>query len=75
MTRGPVVRLPSACRAAEVKAWLETPDGFSTIKQAFDHTSRSGHNPALLHRRPLEALQQTSPSPLRTTEVLFWDRG
>ncbi|XP_062340057.1 3-hydroxy-3-methylglutaryl-coenzyme A reductase-like [Osmerus eperlanus] len=40
MTRGPVVRLPSACRAAEVKAWLETPDGFSTIKQAFDHTSR-----------------------------------
>ncbi|XP_053196013.1 3-hydroxy-3-methylglutaryl-coenzyme A reductase-like isoform X3 [Scomber japonicus] len=40
MTRGPVVRLPSACRAAEVKVWLETPDGFSTIKEAFEQTSR-----------------------------------
>ncbi|XP_017296233.1 3-hydroxy-3-methylglutaryl-CoA reductase a [Kryptolebias marmoratus] len=40
MTRGPVVRLPSACRAAEVKAWLETPDGFQDIKDAFDNTSR-----------------------------------
>lgn len=41
MTRGPVVRLPSACRAAEVKVWLETPDGFRIIKEAFDQTSRS----------------------------------
>lgn len=40
MTRGPVVRLPSACRAAEVKAWLETSGGFTTIKEAFDRTSR-----------------------------------
>ncbi|XP_022057682.1 3-hydroxy-3-methylglutaryl-coenzyme A reductase-like [Acanthochromis polyacanthus] len=40
MTRGPVVRLPSACRAAEVKVWLETSDGFSLIKEAFDQTSR-----------------------------------
>ncbi|KAM4635433.1 3-hydroxy-3-methylglutaryl-coenzyme A reductase-like isoform 2-T2 [Polymixia lowei] len=40
MTRGPVVRLPSACRAAEVKAWLETSNGFSIMKEAFDHTSR-----------------------------------
>ncbi|KAM6975916.1 3-hydroxy-3-methylglutaryl-coenzyme A reductase-like [Tautogolabrus adspersus] len=40
MTRGPVVRLPSACRAAEVKVWLETLDGFSLIKEAFDQTSR-----------------------------------
>uniref|UniRef100_A0A3Q3QHK4 3-hydroxy-3-methylglutaryl coenzyme A reductase n=1 Tax=Monopterus albus TaxID=43700 RepID=A0A3Q3QHK4_MONAL len=40
MTRGPVVRLPSACRAAEVKVWLETPDGFGLIKEAFDQTSR-----------------------------------
>ncbi|CAL8277046.1 unnamed protein product [Merluccius merluccius] len=40
MTRGPLVRLPSACRAAEVKAWLETPDGFSVMKEAFDQTSR-----------------------------------
>ncbi|KAG7477013.1 hypothetical protein MATL_G00088920 [Megalops atlanticus] len=40
MTRGPVVQLPSACRAAEVKAWLETPEGFEAVKEAFDHTSR-----------------------------------
>ncbi|XP_077377718.1 3-hydroxy-3-methylglutaryl-CoA reductase a [Festucalex cinctus] len=40
MTRGPVVRLPSACRAAEVKAWLESRDGFQAIKEAFDNTSR-----------------------------------
>ncbi|KTG36807.1 hypothetical protein cypCar_00042120 [Cyprinus carpio] len=40
MTRGPVVQMPSACRAAEVKGWLETPEGFSAVKQAFDHTSR-----------------------------------
>uniref|UniRef100_UPI0037E930B1 3-hydroxy-3-methylglutaryl-coenzyme A reductase-like n=1 Tax=Semicossyphus pulcher TaxID=241346 RepID=UPI0037E930B1 len=40
MTRGPVVRLPSACRAAEVKVWLDTSDGFSLIKEAFDQTSR-----------------------------------
>ncbi|XP_076021307.1 3-hydroxy-3-methylglutaryl-coenzyme A reductase-like [Genypterus blacodes] len=40
MTRGPVVRLPSACQAAEVKAWLESTDGFQAIKEAFDSTSR-----------------------------------
>lgn len=41
MTRGPVVRLPTACRAAEVKVWLETSVGFGLIKEAFDRTSRS----------------------------------
>ncbi|XP_017286688.1 3-hydroxy-3-methylglutaryl-coenzyme A reductase [Kryptolebias marmoratus] len=40
MTRGPVVRLPSACRAAEVKLWLETSEGFDTMKETFDQTSR-----------------------------------
>ncbi|XP_015244370.1 PREDICTED: 3-hydroxy-3-methylglutaryl-Coenzyme A reductase [Cyprinodon variegatus] len=40
MTRGPVVRLPSACMAAEVKAWLESPDGFQDISEAFNNTSR-----------------------------------
>ncbi|KAM9794788.1 3-hydroxy-3-methylglutaryl-coenzyme A reductase-like isoform X1 [Syngnathus typhle] len=40
MTRGPVVRLPSACRAAEVKAWLESVEGSADIKDAFDRTSR-----------------------------------
>lgn len=42
MTRGPVVRLPSACQAAEVKAYLESTEGFKTIKEAFDQTSRYG---------------------------------
>ncbi|XP_034451637.1 3-hydroxy-3-methylglutaryl-coenzyme A reductase-like isoform X2 [Hippoglossus hippoglossus] len=40
MTRGPVVRLPSACQAAEVKHWMESIDGFQAIKEAFDNTSR-----------------------------------
>uniref|UniRef100_A0A2I3HNS3 3-hydroxy-3-methylglutaryl-coenzyme A reductase n=1 Tax=Nomascus leucogenys TaxID=61853 RepID=A0A2I3HNS3_NOMLE len=40
MTRGPVVRLPRACDSAEVKAWLETSEGFTVIKEAFDSTSR-----------------------------------
>ncbi|XP_029430965.1 3-hydroxy-3-methylglutaryl-coenzyme A reductase-like [Rhinatrema bivittatum] len=40
MTRGPVVKLPTACHAAEVKAWLESPEGFNVIKMAFDSTSR-----------------------------------
>ncbi|XP_068452342.1 3-hydroxy-3-methylglutaryl-coenzyme A reductase-like [Clinocottus analis] len=40
MTRGPVVKLPSACQAAEVKAWLESTDGFQAVKEAFDSTSR-----------------------------------
>uniref|UniRef100_A0AAY4EQN2 3-hydroxy-3-methylglutaryl-coenzyme A reductase n=1 Tax=Denticeps clupeoides TaxID=299321 RepID=A0AAY4EQN2_9TELE len=40
MTRGPVVQLPTACRAAEVKTWLESQEGFKYIKAAFDNTSR-----------------------------------
>lgn len=40
MTRGPVVQLPSVCKAAEVKSWLESPDGFSVLKHAFDRMSR-----------------------------------
>lgn len=40
MTRGPVVRLPTACEAAEVKAWLESSDGFQIMKEMFDSTSR-----------------------------------
>ncbi|XP_014307105.1 3-hydroxy-3-methylglutaryl-Coenzyme A reductase isoform X2 [Myotis lucifugus] len=40
MTRGPVVRLPRATDSAEVKAWLETPEGFTVMKEAFDSTSR-----------------------------------
>lgn len=40
MTRGPVVRLPTACQSAEVKAWLENSEGFKIVKDAFDSTSR-----------------------------------
>uniref|UniRef100_A0A4W3GDA4 3-hydroxy-3-methylglutaryl coenzyme A reductase n=1 Tax=Callorhinchus milii TaxID=7868 RepID=A0A4W3GDA4_CALMI len=40
MTRGPVVRLPTACQAAEVKAWLESAEGFQIMKERFDSTSR-----------------------------------
>ncbi|XP_073536085.1 3-hydroxy-3-methylglutaryl-Coenzyme A reductase isoform X1 [Phyllobates terribilis] len=40
MTRGPVTRLPSACEAAEVKGWLDSPEGFKVIKETFDSTSR-----------------------------------
>uniref|UniRef100_A0AAV2MNH3 3-hydroxy-3-methylglutaryl coenzyme A reductase n=1 Tax=Knipowitschia caucasica TaxID=637954 RepID=A0AAV2MNH3_KNICA len=40
MTRGPLVRLPSACEAAEVKAFLESDEGFRLMKEAFDHSSR-----------------------------------
>lgn len=40
MTRGPVVRLPSACQAAEVKAWLESTEGFQAVQEAFNNTSR-----------------------------------
>ncbi|XP_072310468.1 3-hydroxy-3-methylglutaryl-coenzyme A reductase-like [Eucyclogobius newberryi] len=48
MTRGPVVRLPSACRAAEAKLWLESPEGFSVVQEAFDETSRFGRLKKLL---------------------------
>lgn len=34
------MRLPRACASAEVKAWLETSEGFAVIKEAFDSTSR-----------------------------------
>lgn len=44
MTRGPVVRLPTACLAAQVKAWLENSEGFKVIKESFDSTSRLVYN-------------------------------
>ncbi|XP_005096567.1 3-hydroxy-3-methylglutaryl-coenzyme A reductase [Aplysia californica] len=40
MTRGPVVRFPTAVRASEIKKWLETPDNFDLVKECFDTTSR-----------------------------------
>ncbi len=40
MTRGPVIKLNSAMRAAEVKEWLEIYNNFVSIKRVFDSTSR-----------------------------------
>ncbi|KAI1301191.1 3-hydroxy-3-methylglutaryl-coenzyme A reductase [Halotydeus destructor] len=40
MTRGPVIRFPTAMRAAEVLIWLEREENFEIIKAAFDSTSR-----------------------------------
>lgn len=40
MTRGPVVRFPTAARASEVKHWLEASDNFDLVKECFDETSR-----------------------------------
>jgi len=42
MTRAPVVRLPGAVDAAELKAWTEDAEAFAQIKAAFDGTSRFG---------------------------------
>ena len=41
MSRAPVVRLPSAFRASEVKKFIEDDDGFQLLKDEFDSTSRS----------------------------------
>ena len=40
MTRGPVLKLPSAMKAAEVKEWLDVEENFKSIKISFDSTSR-----------------------------------
>ncbi|UZJ53475.1 hypothetical protein CBS101457_002795 [Exobasidium rhododendri] len=40
MTRGPAVEFSSITQAAKAKRWIDSPDGASTIKEAFDSTSR-----------------------------------
>ena len=40
MTRGPVLRLPTAIAAAEVKQWIEIEENFLFLKKFFDSTSR-----------------------------------
>ncbi|XP_010932149.3 LOW QUALITY PROTEIN: 3-hydroxy-3-methylglutaryl-coenzyme A reductase 3 [Elaeis guineensis] len=40
MTRAPAVRLPSARRAAELKAFLEEPSNFETLSVVFNRSSR-----------------------------------
>ena len=40
MTRGPVVRCPSAAEAGAIKNWLEDPDNFESVAEVFNSTSR-----------------------------------
>ncbi|XP_077988663.1 3-hydroxy-3-methylglutaryl-coenzyme A reductase-like [Glandiceps talaboti] len=40
MTRAPVVRLPNAQMASEVKRWLDDPDNFDLVAESFNSTSR-----------------------------------
>lgn len=40
MTRAPCVKFPDVVSAAQAKRWMETAENFTTIKQAFDSTSR-----------------------------------
>lgn len=40
MSRAPVLRFPNISQAAEARMWINEPDNFSDLKQAFDSTSR-----------------------------------
>ncbi|KAL6064504.1 3-hydroxy-3-methylglutaryl coenzyme A reductase [Balamuthia mandrillaris] len=40
MTRGPIIRMPSAKRAAELKSWLAVQENFYIVASAFNSTSR-----------------------------------
>lgn len=42
ITRAPVVRLPSAARAAELKVWLDQPENYKKVEEAFNSTTRFG---------------------------------
>ncbi|KAI0032617.1 hydroxymethylglutaryl-coenzyme A reductase-domain-containing protein [Vararia minispora EC-137] len=40
MTRGPAIDFPSIASAAAAKAWIETDEGYGTLREAFESTSR-----------------------------------
>lgn len=40
MTRGPAIDFPSVREAAEAKVWIDSDEGFSIIRDAFNSTSR-----------------------------------
>ena len=42
ITRAPCLRMPSAMRAAAVKAWLSFPDNYIKIEEAFNSTTSYG---------------------------------
>ncbi len=47
MTRGPVVKMPSAKRAVDLKRWLEFPENMFQVATAFNSTSRFARLSAL----------------------------
>lgn len=40
MSRGPVVRFPTAIHASDAKLWLQESKNFASMKESFDRTSR-----------------------------------
>jgi len=40
MTRGPAIDFPTITMAADAKMWIDSEDGYATIKEAFESTSR-----------------------------------
>ncbi len=40
MTRGPAIDFPSVAMAAHAKLWIDSDEGYGTIKEAFESTSR-----------------------------------
>lgn len=40
MTRGPAIEFPSVVLACDARIWLDSPEGFTTMKASFDSTSR-----------------------------------
>ena len=42
MTRAPLIRMPTARQAAEIKMFVEGPEGFRRVKEAFESTTSFG---------------------------------
>ena len=40
MTRGPAIDFPSVVMACNARIWIDSPEGFNTLKAVFDSTSR-----------------------------------
>ena len=43
MTRGPVVRLPSAAESTALKLWLDSPENHAFLHDCFSRSSRFAH--------------------------------
>jgi hydroxymethylglutaryl-CoA reductase (NADPH) len=54
MTRAPLIRMPTAAQAAQIKRFVEDPEGFALVKEAFESTTAYGKlrsvNPTLAGR-------------------------